>query len=72
MTQNAATIRSARPGPPLRRPAPTLSLGPTVPADWHDDRPAFAGDPFMDWESRPEPPREPRWVLVEASRTQKH
>lgn len=41
------------------RNAPTpLTLLRTVPSDWQYDRPAYAGDPFMDWESQPEPPRD--------------
>jgi hypothetical protein len=28
-----------------------------------DNRPAFPGDPDMDWESKPERPSEPRWGL---------
>ena len=36
-----------------------LSLLRSVPPDWQYDRPAYAGDPFMDWESQPEPPRDP-------------
>lgn len=53
---------------PVMRPAPPLSLRQAAPADWHHDRPAYAGDPDMDWENRPEPPREPRWGLVETKR----
>lgn len=47
--------------PAARRSVPSLSLRQTVPADWHDDRPAYAGDPDMDWENKPEPPAEPKW-----------
>lgn len=52
-------------GPRKRLPSP-ISLRQTAPTDWHHDRPAFAGDPLMDWESTPEPPPEPRWTLTEA------
>lgn len=68
MTQNYTTgqKREIRRVPSAQRSASLLSLRQTVPADWHRDQPAFAGDPFMDWESQPEPPRESRWPLVEA------
>lgn len=40
----------------------SLTLRQLMPNDWHNDRPAFAGDPFMDWESGPEPPpKPPQW-----------
>jgi hypothetical protein len=58
MTQNVGLMRG---GTPSRATAPSLSLRQPAPADWHHDRPAFAGDPYMDWESEPEPPREPGW-----------
>jgi hypothetical protein len=38
-----------------RRPSP-LSLTQPTPPNWHLDRPAFAGDEFMDWESETERP----------------
>lgn len=63
MTHKAT--RPQRTGRTVRRPLPPLSLRETVPQDWHHDRPAFAGDPFMDWESRPEPPIEPNLRLAE-------
>jgi hypothetical protein len=73
MTQNTVMQRGgSRLTPPLRRPVPPLSLGRSVPAGWHDDRPAYAGDPDMDWESKPEPPAEPRWDLAEPGRPHKH
>lgn len=37
-----------------------LSLRHLVPSGWHEEGPAFAGDPFFDWESKPEPPRAQR------------
>ncbi|MGE5674758.1 MAG: hypothetical protein ACM3XM_12955 [Mycobacterium leprae] len=60
------TLRRERPSP---RNAVTLSLRQPAPADWHRDRPAFAGDPFMDWENSPEPPREEAWGLQRQIRT---
>jgi len=63
MTQNVQTRAKGQ--------SPTLTLTQRVPADWHRDRPAYEGDPFMDWESGPEPPREPRMVLAEGSATRK-
>lgn len=42
-------------------PSP-ISLKQTAPADWLHDRPAYPGDPFMDWENTPEPPKEYRWI----------
>lgn len=35
-----------------------LTLREIARGDWHNDRPAYTGDPFMDWESEPEPPSE--------------
>lgn len=29
----------------------------------HDNRPAFPGDPDMDWQSAPERPHDPKWGL---------
>lgn len=52
-----AVSRSQRPSP--------LSLRQPAPADWLHDRPAYSGDPFMDWESGPEPPKELRWTFTE-------
>ena len=67
MTQNVATQRLAtRMVPPVTGPAPALSLRQPAPSDWHRDRPAYAGDPDMDWTNLPEPPREARWGLREA------
>ncbi|MFZ5816825.1 MAG: hypothetical protein ACOY93_16285 [Bacillota bacterium] len=43
-----------------RKAGSPLSLRQLVPAGWHEDRPAYAGDPFFDWESKPEPPRHSR------------
>lgn len=43
-----------------RRAGSPLSLRQLVPAGWHEDRPAFPGDPYFDWESGPEVPRSPR------------
>lgn len=64
MTQNMETQRSAtRMVPDLKGSAPLLSLREPVPSDWHHDRPAYAGDPDMDWINLPEAPREPRWGL---------
>ena len=66
MTQNVLTQRSSTPMVPrLKRQAPDLSLRQSVPSDWHHDRPAYAGDPDMDWINLPEPPREPNWGLRE-------
>ena len=39
-----------------------LSLKEMVPEGWRDERPAFAGDPFFDWESPPEPPHPDRQI----------
>lgn len=39
-----------------------LSLKEVVPHGWRDEPPAFVGDPFFDWESRPEPPRPDRQI----------
>lgn len=63
MTQNQAAVRrdGFPPDQTLRRLVPPLSLKQAVPSDWHRDPPAFAGDPFMDWESAPEPPQESTW-----------
>jgi hypothetical protein len=72
MTQNTVMQRGGSRATPPLRPFPVLSLERAVPADWHDDRPAYAGDPDMDWEHRPEPPAEPRWVLAETNGPQKH
>lgn len=69
MTQNLVQEHggSRRLAAPARRNA-SLSLRQTVPTDWHHDRPAFAGDPYMDWESQPDPPVESRWGRALASR----
>jgi hypothetical protein len=48
------------------RSAAALTLRQSAPAEWRRDLPAYAGDPYMDWESRPEPPNEPRMILTEA------
>lgn len=61
------SIRELRRVPNAPRTDSPLTLRQTVPADWHRDQPAFAGDPFMDWESQPEPPKPARWTLVESS-----
>lgn len=45
---------------PPRKLGSPLSLRQLVPAGWREERPAFAGDPYFDWESKPEPPRELR------------
>ncbi|MDB4896448.1 MAG: hypothetical protein JWN15_2710 [Firmicutes bacterium] len=68
MTQQYATgsIRDLRRAESAPRSGSPLTLRQTVPADWHRDQPAFAGDPFMDWESLPEPPKSARWTLVES------
>jgi|GEM_PF-6333578 len=68
MTNSRATNADA--SLQARRPV-ALSLR-AVPADWHHDRPAYAGDPYMDWESSPEAPQEPRWTkrLIESGPTQ--
>jgi hypothetical protein len=72
MTQNVTTGQTHD----LRRPSSStrsgskLSLQEMAPADWHHDRPAFAGDPFMDWESQPEPSKEERWSLANAGHKQ--
>ncbi|HWI63411.1 MAG TPA: hypothetical protein VNT75_16360 [Symbiobacteriaceae bacterium] len=72
MTQNMATERMAtRMVPPRKGMAPALSLRQPAPPDWHSDRPAYAGDPDMDWINLPEPPREARWGLRE-TRTAKN
>lgn len=47
-----------------RKPGSPLSLRQLIPAGWREERPAFAGDPFFDWESQPEPPRERRLLEV--------
>lgn len=52
-----------------RKAGSPLSLRQLVPAGWHEERPAFAGDPFFDWESAPEPPRSPRELRLEPPRT---
>lgn len=52
-----------------KRAGSSLSLRQLVPAGWHDDGPAFTGDPFFDWESRPEPPRSPREFRLEPPRS---
>lgn len=45
---------------PVRRAPSPLSLTQPAPPPWHDERPAFQGDPFMDWVSEPEePPKGP-------------
>ncbi|MDF2630162.1 MAG: hypothetical protein K0R39_3993 [Symbiobacteriaceae bacterium] len=62
MTQNVLAPRSNMPRIPR---VPALSLRQAIPSDWHHDRPAYAGDPDMDWINLPEPPREPRWGLKE-------
>ncbi|HYG56468.1 MAG TPA: hypothetical protein VD902_00075 [Symbiobacteriaceae bacterium] len=67
MTQNTHHMRGQQNAPERGQPHRTLSLSQRAPADWHHDRPAFAGDPYMDWESGPEPPKEPRWSLGEGS-----
>lgn len=43
-----------------RKDASPLSLKDIVPPGWHNDSPAFPGDPVFDWESKPEPPRDVR------------
>lgn len=48
-----------------RKAGSPLSLKHLVPAGWHEDRPAFVGDPFFDWESKPEQPRSPRELRLE-------
>lgn len=63
---NPGVLRPKQEG---KRPSP-ISLRHLAPAEWRRDLPAFPGDPFMDWESRPEPPREPRWMLVERTPNQ--
>lgn len=55
-----------------KRRIPPLSLRQPAPPDWHHDRPAYAGDPFMDWESGPEPPKETRWILSERRASSRH
>lgn len=40
-----------------------LSLRQLAPRDWHHDPPAYAGDPYMDWESTPERPANPGWSV---------
>lgn len=50
----------------VQRATGTLNLHQGAPPDWHRDLPAFAGDPYMDWESKPEQPSEPRLSLTEA------
>lgn len=37
-----------------------LSLKELAPSGWREEKPAFAGDEFFDWESTPEPPRTER------------
>ncbi|HWI52528.1 MAG TPA: hypothetical protein VNT01_10360 [Symbiobacteriaceae bacterium] len=70
MTQSVATQRSGTRMVPHRKGGvPALSLREPVPSDWHHDRPAYAGDPDMDWVSLPEPPREERWGLKEHPKT---
>ncbi|HEY3367999.1 MAG TPA: hypothetical protein VGK74_23305 [Symbiobacteriaceae bacterium] len=66
MTQNQAKSRreELRREQALRRLVSPLSLQKAVPMDWHRDPPAFAGDPYMDWESVPEPPHESNWGLL--------
>lgn len=49
----------------VRPVAPRLSLRQTVPPGWHDDQPAFAGDPDMDWVSEPERPGQPAWKFTD-------
>lgn len=62
MTQNypVAAAKGSRRSDSAR-PSP-LSLRQAVPAGWHQDRLAFAGDPDFDWESAPEPPRASHWL----------
>lgn len=55
-----------RPRQASARSATALTLRHPAPAEWRRDLPAYAGDPDMDWESRPEPPMEPRLILTEA------
>lgn len=50
---------------PPRKGSSPLSLNHLVPAGWHEDGPAFTGDPFFDWESKPEAPRSPRELRME-------
>ncbi len=57
MTQNDVSVPQWREQKGSLPPAP-LTLRQMVPPDWHRDRPAFPGDPYMDWESQPEPPGE--------------
>jgi len=47
-----------------RNGASDLSLKEVVPDRWRAEPPAFAGDPFFDWESRPEPPRPDREIRL--------
>lgn len=66
MTQSVVAQRTGtRTGPHFKGAAPALSLREPVPSDWRHDRPAYAGDPDMDWISLPEAPRELRWGLKE-------
>ncbi|MFO7273271.1 MAG: hypothetical protein LOD90_11435 [Symbiobacteriaceae bacterium] len=46
----------------VRSGGSVLSLRKVVPDGWRDEPPAFVGDPFFDWESRPEPPRPDRQI----------
>lgn len=66
MTQSILAPRVRTPMVPHRTgQAPALSLREPVPSDWHHDRPAYAGDPDMDWINLPEAPREANWGLPE-------
>ncbi len=47
-----------------KRQTSPLSLREWVSADWHQDEPAYAGDPIMDWQSEPERPQEVDWRLT--------
>lgn len=63
MTQRTSSLTAKRSRIQARggRNAEGLSLRQPAPRDWHHDPPAYAGDPYMDWESKPERPGEPDW-----------
>jgi hypothetical protein len=48
-----------------------LSLSRIASPDWQNDRPAFAGDPLMDWESEPEQPPASPFELASSDARQK-
>lgn len=68
MTTHATkkTRRGLWPAAAGKPSATPLTLRQPAPRDWHHDRPAFAGDPYMDWESEPERPKDYHWSHAES------